>query len=180
MKHAKRNRFTLLEILFVVTILVILIGLSWVDGSKAVKKQVDRKTKAEITALVTAVENYYIRYGTYPPNDTSTTPHPFSFAETLSDAQPGLGFEGKREMYIDFKKNGINITNENYADSDATATTVLDPFEIPYYYFHDEVNNKFYIWSVGADGVDSSSDDFHGLGGDGDFGDDITSENLHR
>lgn len=180
MKKSTSRQFTLIELLFVITILVILISISWVAARKIFQTQLKRETQAEIKMLVAAVENYKIRYGSYPANDTSETPHPLSFGEKLSDTPPTLGYSGFRPMYIDFKKHGFKVSNPNYDIGNATKTKVFDPKENVYLYYLDSANDRFYIWSVGHDGVDSSSDDFKNIGADGDFGDDITSENLFR
>ncbi len=178
MKKSTSRHFTLIELLFVITILVILISISWVAAKHVFDKQRIRKTQGEIKLLVTAVENYKIRYGSYPANDTSETPHPLSFGEKLSDVVPGSGWNGKRPMYINFKRKDIKVSNDLYDDSNATKTKVLDPLENTYLYYHDTATDRYYIWSIGKDGIDSSSDDFKKIGADGKFGDDITSENL--
>ena len=174
----KRNKITLIELMFVVGVLVILISISWTVGTKVIRAQTDQKTRAEIKMLVEAVELYKIRYGSYPANDTSESPHPLSFAETLSNTRADGSWSGKRPMYIDYKKADLKVSNDNYDASSATSTRALDPYGNTYLYYHDSVNDRFYIWSVGRDEADSSSDDFRGLSGDNDFGDDITSENL--
>ena len=177
MKKVHCKKFTLIELMFVIGILVILISLSWVAGRHIFQVQVNYKTKGEIALLAAAVDHYKIRYGDFPATDTSESPHPFSFGEQLSDIRPYSGYTGKRKMYLDYKKKRIKVSNENYDDANANKTKVLDTFENNYLYYNDSANNRFFIWSIGEDGIDSSSDDFYGTG-DGDFGDDITTENF--
>ena len=172
MRPLKKNQFTLIELMFVVAVLVILISISWVAGTKIIKEQINRKMQAEVFTLSKVIELYSIRYGSYPD---SPAPAALNFGEKLSDVKPGAGWSGKRVMYIDFRKKGYKVSNNNYDDSNASATTVLDPYDNPYLYYFDSAKNKFYVWSVGADGKDDSSDDFFGSG-DGNFGDDITSK----
>ena len=177
MKTPSKKTFTLIELMLVVTVLVILISISWVAGTKVIKAQIDRKMEAEVLTLSKSLEIYKIRYGDYP---TATAPSSLNFGEKLSNAKPGAGWNGKREMYIDYRKSGFKVSNDNYDDSNATETIVLDPYNNPYLYYHDSDKNKIYVWSVGSDGKDDSSDDFFSTAGDGFFGDDITSKSLHE
>ena len=107
MKSYKKSCFTLIELMFVITVLVILISISWINGTKVIDKQIDRKMKAEIATLVKVIELYKIRYGAYPPNDTPGVAQALNFAEKLSSSKPGSGWIGKREMYINFKKTQL-------------------------------------------------------------------------
>lgn len=179
MKNSKKHPFSLIELMFVITVLVILISISWVGGRKVFQEQVKRQTQSEIVTLDKVIEVYKIRYGSYPAHDTSTTPPTLNFGEKLSDTKPGSGLLTKRVMYIDYRKQGFKVSNSDYDDPNATAATVLDPRELPYLYYHDSANNRYFIWSVGADGIDDSSDDYIGAG-DGFFGDDISNVKLQN
>ncbi len=172
MKRYNRRNFTLVELMFVVGILVILIGISWVAGTKVLRKQAKSKTKAEITMLVAAVKQYKDRFGSLPV--TSASARDLDFGQYLSKVLPGSGWTGKRPMFIDFKKHNINISNDNFDDANATSGTVQDPYEQNYMYQaidsdSDGTAETFKIWSVGLDGGDDNGAD-----------DDISSDNLQN
>ena len=136
MKTSFKNHFTLIELMLVVTVLVILISISWVAGTKVIKAQIDRKMQAEVLSLSKVIELYKIRYGDYP---TATAPSSLNFGEKLSGVKPGAGWNGKRTMYIDFRKSGFKVSNDNYDASNATATIVFDPYDNPYLYYYSGV-----------------------------------------
>lgn len=173
MKRYNRRNFTLVELMFVVAILVILIGISWVAGTKVLRSQAKSKTKAEITMLVAAVKQYKDRYGNYPELSGNTVA--FNFGQCLSKVLPdgswldNDGNPGKRPMFIDFTKHNINIDNTDYAASSAGATIVSDPYENAYQWKYDTTNDTFKIWSVGLDGDDDDG-----------AGDDVSSDNLNE
>ena len=184
----KKNRFTLIEIMFVVGILVILIGIGGIAGSKAIRKQMEVQTKAEITMLKAAVRQYKTRWGEYPVQTSDTK---FSFAEYLSKVSPTSStWTGVRPMYIDYKSSNMAISNDNYNIVNAISTKVLDPYEQCYYYLTDNVDGvavRFLIYSVGRDGdqVNSDPDDPYSsvteYEADNDSGsneDNITSNNV--
>lgn len=179
MKRYNRRNFTLVELMFVVAILVILIGISWVAGTKVLRSQAKSKTKAEITMLVAAVKQYKDRFGAYPPNDTSENPYPLSFGQYLSKVKPDGSWTGKRPMFIDFKKHNINVGNDDYDATSASTTKVYDPYENTYLYYYNSTDDTFAIWSVGLDGDDDSFDDYSGSG-DSSYGDDVRSDNLNE
>ena len=65
MKRRNSKYFTLIELMFVIAILVVLIAISWVAGTKVLRGQTEAKTKAEITLLMSAIEQYKVRFGHY-------------------------------------------------------------------------------------------------------------------
>ncbi|MCM8533785.1 MAG: type II secretion system GspH family protein [Lentisphaeraceae bacterium] len=179
MKRRNKKYFTLIELLFVIAILVILIGISWVAGTKVLRNQTEKKTKAEILLLNHAVKQYKDRFGELP----ATSSKQIDFAAYLSKVKPGSGWSGKRPMYIDFQKAdffvGPSSGNIDYTEVDkanpAAAVYALDPYENPYYINVDAATGKFFIYSYGLDGQDDggqySKDSSLGL-------DDISSDNL--
>ncbi|MCM8536843.1 MAG: type II secretion system GspH family protein [Lentisphaeraceae bacterium] len=86
MKRRNKKYFTLIELLFVIAILVILIGISWVAGTKVLRNQTIKKTKAEIFLLTDAIRQYKDRFDAYPPEANDKT---LNFAAYLSKMQPG-------------------------------------------------------------------------------------------
>ena len=59
----RRAGFTLIELLLVISVLVIIISISWVAGTNVMRKQTEAKTKAEILLLSNAVKQYKTRWG---------------------------------------------------------------------------------------------------------------------
>lgn len=160
MKRYNRRNFTLVELMFVVAILVILIGISWVAGTKVLRSQAKSKTKAEITMLVAAVKQYKDRYGSHPKAGADYDGS-LNFGEYLSKVQPNSGWSGKRPMFVDFKKHNINYicTSGEFDDDNAGATTIKDPYENDYIMVYDNTEDTFYIYSVGLDGDPNTADD---------------------
>ena len=62
----KRNGFTLIEILVVILILGILIGLIFGSSSYVVDSQARKKARIDVELLKSSVEEYKVRYGSYP------------------------------------------------------------------------------------------------------------------
>lgn len=135
----KRQRFTLIELLFVIMIFIILIGISWVAGVEVLRSQNKSKYKAECVMLESAIERYHVRWGSYPFTGNSSV---LNFGEKLSDVAIDTDPNNPspwglmRPMYIDYLARGFIINNNDYAKSeseDATATTIFDPYENKYY-----------------------------------------------
>ena len=75
----KKNGFTLLEILVVISIIGILVALGTAAFTTAQKKGRDARRKADIKAMQNGFEQYYSRMGKYPTtlleaNDTTIFP----------------------------------------------------------------------------------------------------------
>lgn len=140
-----KYKFTLIELMFVVAILVILIGIGFVAGTKTLRSQAKTKTKAEIKILETACHQYMDRYSNFP--DISGKEIEFNFCEYLAKIPPIAEYTGDRYFFIDFKRDNINLKN----------WTAQDPYEQPYMYKY--VNGIIKIWSVGLDGVNNTADD---------------------
>jgi len=130
--------------MFVVAILVILIGIGFVAGTKTLRKQAEIKTKAEIKMLVSACHQYKDRYGAFP--DITGNIIEFNFCEHLSKIPVTPGFSGDRRFFIDFKAHNINLEN----------WIAQDPYEQPYKYQYKD--NIIKVWSIGLDSVDDGDD----------------------
>ena len=153
--------------MFVVGILVILIGISWVAGSKILRKSAAAQTKAELKMLHAAVEAYKVRWGSYPTG--TSTPASLNFVQYLSKVAPDSQYSGaKRPMFADFRASGMNLSTDTYDNtSSPDATTASDPYDQDYLYVLD--GDTFYIYSIGLDGQDDNGSD-----------DDIRSDQLNE
>jgi len=179
MKRAKNKNFTMIELLFIIGILVILMSISWVAGSKVILGTKKQQTKAEITMLFNAVKAYKARYSAYPwENQASAAPtaggaavtftygHQLSKAPHESDGNynatatgvAASAYNGNRPMYIDYTPHGFNVSNDNYKTTGGAACTVKDPYEQAYQLKID-ADGKFTIFSPGVDGTAGTDDD---------------------
>ncbi len=71
-KQKTQQGFTLLELLIVIAIIGILAGVISVSVSSARVKARDAKRMGDIRQTITALEQYYIKNGTYPTGTAST------------------------------------------------------------------------------------------------------------
>lgn len=131
-----KKRFTLIEILFTIMILIILLSISWVAGNKVLRHQLKAKANAEMVMLKSAIERYNVRWGAYPFDGDQV----INFAEQLSDYpidtdRNTAAYAPKREMYIHYNSRGFTTSNDTYDNAeieDCPATIVFDPYDEPY------------------------------------------------
>lgn len=155
-----------MELLFVIGILVILVGISWVAGTKVLRSQTKAKTKAEIILLVGAIEQYKTRWGGYPHSWAGNTyDGELDFGEYLSKVLPDGNWKDAsnnnidRPMLIDYDKEDILVDNSDYADNNASETNVQDPYENTYWYVLENNPVKIRVYSAGLDGEYNAPDD---------------------
>ncbi len=164
------KRFTLIELMFVVMILVILIGIGFVAGTKVLRKQAESKTRAEITMITSAVNQYKDRFGSLPKD--SNYNGNLDFPQFLSKVLPDSGWTGKRPMFIGYRKNSMiigqmvagSVGKQHLVKSvDNTSPpnnlVIGDPYELPYQY--KQTDGQFEIFSVGLDGTKGTKDDVY-------------------
>ena len=170
MHKAKKKHFTLVELMITIGILIILMAVSWVAGSKVLRGTKVKQTKADLVMLVNAVEQYKDRWGEYP--FTNGNGQYFKFGEKLSPVKVGANYNGTRPMFIDYQKHSmesaINVGDEadpefeNYSDyniQNPESTYILDPYKNAYRYDYDSSTETYTIYSDGLDGDEVSSDD---------------------
>jgi type II secretory pathway pseudopilin PulG len=112
----KVNKFTLIELLFVILILIILIGISWIASNKVVRTQNYMKAKSEIAMLEAAIVQYKDRWNERP-YDIALIPNDGDSIE--------IDFFNRLDLlsYDDYIKNGF------YHNEDGK---VFCPYEQPY------------------------------------------------
>lgn len=165
-KKVNLKFFTLIELIFVIGILVILISISWVNGSKTIKTVSTKQVQAEILLIRTALRSYETRWGDFPQSTSDLV----DFGEYLSSISPHEDYVNPankplpREMYIDLKSSNINAENKDcYAYTKSKHGAVIpkviiqDPYEQPYVY--KVSGNTFEVISVGLDGTLGTDDD---------------------
>ena len=143
----KKRHFTLMELLFTVSILIILIGISWVSSTKVLRAQTAVKRNAEIVIIKAAIEQHKLRFGNYPEQGPAQTVDGeqvryLHFALELSDWVMEFDYNGDGSINAaDYRHESrvLNI-NELVISQDKY---ILDPYEEKYQYYLD--NNKFEV-----------------------------------
>ncbi len=137
MKKAAQFAFSLIEILVVITIIAILAGLAFGLMSLSQTTAAKKRTEAEISALSSALQNYYAETGAYPEG-TNGNP--------LSPAAPA---NGNAFFFARLQGSGGKVYDE-FPASMVRNSNAVDPFGEEYgYRFPGTMNgsNFFDLWS---------------------------------
>lgn len=171
-RAARGHGFTLIELLTVVAIIVLLAGIILGTFGYVNKKLRSDRTRAEIEALSTAVNAYYLDAdnGIYPAS-YSTSPAVFtnlpgatsnsvSLYIALSGNTNGTGLAPnppKRAYFPDLRTG----RDGNIAQTAGGQYYFIDPYGYPVNYLYPGVSNRVTcdIISPGADGLYLTSDD---------------------
>lgn len=73
MRQARRNGFTIIEVMVVIAIMVILLVLSVINMSGQQKNARDNERKQDADNIARGLERYYNRYAKYPDTTTAAT-----------------------------------------------------------------------------------------------------------
>lgn len=170
--QSRRNGFTLIELMAVITIIVILAGLV-VGGMGFVnERQASEKAKVQIALLSKALEEYKLDNGEYPPTSNST-----NGTQSVTDTN-GKGSTLFNVLYLDGVKNNTKVylpeldplNNKQGWTSGSTSTatsTIKDPWGKDYAYrsavsSSGKANTRtqnpdFDLWSFGKDGLTNTN-----------------------
>lgn len=178
----KKGGFTLVELLVVITIIVILTGLTLGAMGWVTRMAANKKARAQLAKLENGLERYHADTGTYPGGDGLKGSGLAVYQALFGD---GVGDDG---VLADSEIGSVSGTPEEGAkvylpdldpssdptqmvDGSATIPTgLLDPFGGQWYYrsgalANGEANNPdFDLFSYGADGKtggDYEADDIH-------------------
>lgn len=159
--------FTLAEVLAALMIITVLASIAVGGAKHALTKAARSRAEAEIAAMETALENYKMDNGVYPPST--------AIRDSGSGAGWGLieinnstnlftalaGVQSGSKVYMTFKSNQImtnSISGNNYY--------IVDPFGSPYNYYRAGMGTAtatnsvtFDLWSYGPDGQNDTADD---------------------
>ncbi|MCP5543728.1 MAG: type II secretion system protein GspG [Akkermansiaceae bacterium] len=164
----RRNGFTLIELMAVITIIVILAGLV-VGGMGFVnERQASEKAKVQIALLSKALEEYKLDNGAYPATSNSTTG-----TQSVTDAN-GKSSTLFDVLYLDGVKNDTKVylpeldpDHNKQGWTSGTSTKILDPWGKEYAYRSavdksGKANSRtqnpdFDLWSLGKDGLTNTN-----------------------
>lgn len=118
------KKFTLMEILFVIAILVIIMGIGLASGTKVLRKQTEAQRNAEIIMIKSAIEQYKLRWGIYP----FTSSGEIDFAKQLSPISSKVDMNGDGSVDDkDWEMRPLWLEQLNH-----DWTYILDPYEERY------------------------------------------------
>jgi len=160
----RRRGFTLIEMMTVITIILILAGLTVAGMGFINDKQANAKAKVDIELLSTAIEKYKLDNGEYPgldpdspiDGDISEELYNALFYEGYADLEVNGG-DGEIPIYLNEldprsgKQTLVEKTNTNVPPQNLK---IKDPWGRPYLYRKGTLaNNPDYdLWSTGKDG----------------------------
>ena len=121
------KRFTLIELMMSIGVLVILIGIGTNIGTKVMRAQTAMKRNAAIVVIKSAIEQYKFRWGSYPDGNG-----PIKFHLELSSYPLHHDYDGDDDIDTDDWNHSLRdlyIKDLTYDDDG-----IYDPFEEPYKY----------------------------------------------
>ena len=168
-----QRRFTLVEMLVVLVIILVMIGIALGSYSMISKKVKIVKAKARITQMLVAISAYKERYGGVYPftaqtgtgdnlviTDTST-PSFADLLDTLNGQNPARNPRKEKFLELDAE----NTFNDSWAEGGASGWTVVLDLDYDGLIMDTQVagasvlNKDVVIWSRGPDQQDSAADD---------------------
>ena len=128
------RRFTIIEILTTMVVVIILLGIVLAGVASATRRADEAKAKAQLATFVSALEQHYIDLGFYPPQSDPTYQIDRAFMTSDTD-------ENRLDTYL-------NIEDPPFNDSH------LDPWGTSWYYKSPGTINAltFDLASLGLDG----------------------------
>lgn len=168
--RSARSGFTLIEMMVVITIIVLLGGLTVAGMGFVNMRKANAKAQVDIALLSKAIEEYKIDNGEYPGDDEDS-PADGNISEQLYEALFLEGYQDQvaevvdaRRIYLpeldprNSKQGWVTVTNA--ATVPATLQKILDPWKRPYRYRKgaDAQNPDFDLWSTGKDGKSDETD----------------------
>lgn len=147
----RKDGFTLVELLVVITIIAVLAGAGFAAGSAAIQRAKRATTLATATSIETAVNSFYSEYNSMPYTGTSTTDTTLNTKDNVTDfLNPLLGIEPTGTTVINSRGIKFLSAKEGKAKGatggtggliyDPTGKTVkglFDPWGGPYYVILD-------------------------------------------
>jgi len=150
----RRSRFTLLELLVVIAVITILVGIVIGGVGIANRKAAEAKTRALLTQLEIALDQYKQQFGYFPQQTTATpilkvlvegdeaTPrrHGLEQPNLTTPTKPGRYFLDVTTLHYDSGNNLLDaFDNKVYYMCGGTASAMMNP-------------EGYDLWTAGADG----------------------------
>ena len=174
---SKRQKgFTLIELLMVITVILILAGITFGISRGVQNAQARTKAKAELATISQAIEQFKSRYGDYPWHkqgevDTNKT---LLFALTgrmiLADPSPTdntteiAAIEITDEAEIDKNPKFLDDSKFSTTKIGQSSTNLLDPWGNPYIYWYKWDNSPnawdvfgYHLYSTGPKGSSANT-----------------------
>lgn len=150
----RRQGFTLIELLIVITIIVILAGLSMSGYSYVARKQADSQAAIQISLLEKALEDYKLDNGEYPPTSKTNELYKLLYFN-------GATASPQEKIYLS-ELDPVN-NNQGWIDGTGANAKIIDPFGAEYIYRRGDnsgaKNPDFDLVSKGKDGQLNTPDD---------------------
>ncbi|MEN9360654.1 MAG: hypothetical protein RL095_2189 [Verrucomicrobiota bacterium] len=110
----RRSRFTLIEMLVVICILLILMALGAAGVNKVLQNNAKKQTKLAVKGVVAACESYKNRYGSMPGAATTWTA--VDFGSKLHDGGAAAGGGAQNKWYIDYTALELTLSSNQIQD----------------------------------------------------------------
>lgn len=147
----RRKAFTLIEILIVMSILIMLTGISVAVVSGVFDNQGRAKARADMEVMATGLEGFCGQYGGYPRLNAGTGEkfvagqiYKCLVGRMMMKVQNGsivmIDLMGTRSAFVDSARLTIGDPNDEYAtnvDPERAGVFFADPWHEPYLYFYD-------------------------------------------
>ncbi|MBX7211147.1 MAG: type II secretion system GspH family protein [Verrucomicrobiaceae bacterium] len=139
MKACRKNGFTLIEILIVVSILAVLMAVALPALTSAVKKAHITETKASLAWLRTAISAYESEYGCMPVNRTTSTDAVIETdgGDPLIYVLLGQTKDGLNPKRINYFEARVAISRRNGVSLDDSTAALHDAWGRPFHVLLD-------------------------------------------
>ena len=108
--HPSYNGFTLIELLMVISVILILAGITFGISRGVQNAQARTKARAELATIAQAIEQFKSRYGDYPWHDSDDSNYPTPSNGDMTNTMLLYALTGRIDMKKDI--NGLIIIDK--------------------------------------------------------------------
>ncbi|MES2981553.1 MAG: type II secretion system protein GspG [Verrucomicrobiota bacterium] len=160
LKSRQHHRgFTLIEVLVVITIILLLAGLS-LGGLRFVKtKRDNNRAEIHINLISKAIEDYKLDNGDYPGDEDAGGGDGKGESNMLFQALYYDGFMAENPDAIYLSELDPNNDSQKWLEGTGASTKIIDPWKREYLYRRGSgaMNPDYDLWSMGEDGATSGN-----------------------